>query len=113
MKKDLILANIAKHIQLEEEECKYFLSLLQEKTVKKKAYILKHGQYCHYINFVHSGTLRAYYLNDKGKESTIMFAPCLIIKTYSQRPLNPKFYGSDQNQQTIVWLLQWSIFSNL
>jgi len=75
MKQDLILANISKHILLNEEEQDYFLSLLSEKGVKKKDYILRHGQYCRYINFVNSGTLRAYYLNDKGKESTIMFAP--------------------------------------
>ncbi len=71
---DLILKNIAKHITLEKEETTYFLSLLESKTVKSKAYILKESESCQYLNFVNSGTLRAYFLNKQGKEWTIMFA---------------------------------------
>ncbi len=71
---DLILKNIAKHIILEKEEITYFLSLLEPKTINAKTYILKENQPCHYLNFVNSGTLRAYFLNKEGKESTIMFA---------------------------------------
>lgn len=70
----LILANIAKHITLEEAEKLYFLSLLESKTLKSKEYILRENQPCNYINFVNSGTVRAYFLNQDGKESTIMFA---------------------------------------
>jgi CRP-like cAMP-binding protein len=71
---DLILTNIAKHISLDEEEIAYFVSLLKQKQVSKKHFILKEGQICKSINFVHSGTLRAYYLDKEGRESTIMFA---------------------------------------
>ena len=71
---DLILQNIAKHITLEKEEATYFLSLLELNVIKSKAYILKESQPCNYLNFVNSGTLRAYFLNKQGKESTIMFA---------------------------------------
>lgn len=71
---DLILANVAKHIILNNEERDYFISLLEAKQVAKKAIVLKEGQACKYINFVQSGALRAYYLDKEGKESTIMFA---------------------------------------
>ena len=71
---DLILKNIAKHITLKEKEITYFCSLLESKTIASKEFLLKENQPCHYLNFVNSGTLRAYFLNKDGKESTIMFA---------------------------------------
>jgi len=71
---DLILKNIAKHISLNKEEADCFTSFLKQKKVSKKEFILKGEEICKYINFVHSGTLRAYYLDKAGKESTIMFA---------------------------------------
>lgn len=71
---DLILNNIAKHITLEKREVSYFCSLLEQKIIRSKAYILKEKQPCNHLIFVNSGTLRAYFLNKAGKEATIMFA---------------------------------------
>ena len=70
----LILANIKKHISLEEEERIYFTSLLKNRDIAKKGAILREGDPCHSISFVNSGILRAYFLSREGKESTIMFA---------------------------------------
>jgi len=47
---------------------------LKPRQLVKKSFILKEEQICKYISFVNSGTLRAYYLDKEGKESTIMFA---------------------------------------
>ena len=74
MTHDLILLNVAKHISLNEEETAYFVSLLRYQEVAKREFILKEGQTCKTISFVVSGTLRAYYLDKEGRESTIMFA---------------------------------------
>ena len=71
---DLILKNIAKHITLEQSEKAFLISLLASKAISAKTYILKETQPCNYLYFVNSGTLRAYFLNKDGKESTIMFA---------------------------------------
>jgi len=71
---DLILTNIARHISLDKEEKIYFISLLKEQEVPKKAFVLKEGQICKNISFVQSGALRAYYPDKNGGESTIMFA---------------------------------------
>ncbi|MCV9928776.1 Crp/Fnr family transcriptional regulator [Flavobacterium sp. LS1R49] len=74
MEDSLILKNIGKHISLDKQEALYFLSLLKEKKVCKKETILKADEVCREIYFVQSGTLRAYYTDKAGKESTIMFA---------------------------------------
>lgn len=70
----LICSNINKHISISEEEKEHFVGYLREKKLKKNEFILRQGEACKHINFVNSGTLRAYYLNPKGKDSTIMFA---------------------------------------
>jgi CRP-like cAMP-binding protein len=74
MTPDLLLNNIARHISLDKEDVRYFTSLLKQEDIPKKSFILKEGQTCRNISYVHSGTLRAYYLDKEGRESTIMFA---------------------------------------
>ncbi|MEO5593391.1 MAG: Crp/Fnr family transcriptional regulator [Chitinophagaceae bacterium] len=69
-----ILHNIAGHIALDKEETAYFISLLQQKNIFKKTFLLKEGQACKNIFYVNEGTLRAYYIDKTGRESTIMFA---------------------------------------
>lgn len=71
---DLVLKNIAKHIDLDKEEVKFFTSLLTFKETGKKTFVLKEGQICKYISYVHSGALRAFHIDKAGKEATIMFA---------------------------------------
>jgi CRP-like cAMP-binding protein len=71
---DQILKNIAKHIQLSEEETAVFTSLLVPKSLPKKTLVLQAGQDCRYLYYVHSGALRSYFIDKAGKESTIMFA---------------------------------------
>jgi CRP/FNR family transcriptional regulator, anaerobic regulatory protein len=74
MTHDLILSNISKHISLDQEEISWFISIIRQQQVSKKDFILREGQICKNISFVHSGILRAYHLDSEGKESTIMFA---------------------------------------
>jgi CRP-like cAMP-binding protein len=69
-----ILENIAKHIALDEHETQYFSSLLVERRVNAKEFLLKAGDTCRTINYVVDGTLRAYFSDEKGKDCTIMFA---------------------------------------
>lgn len=74
MSHELILKNILKHIDLNQDETNLFLSLIKFKNVTKKTLLLKAGENCKYISYVHSGVLRAYHLDKEGRESTIMFA---------------------------------------
>ena len=90
MQTDAILSNIGKHITLDKEETKYFLSLLDVKELKKKDFLLKEGEPCTTFNYVHSGALRGFYRDHNDKESTIMFAvadwwitdmPCFVYQS--------------------------------
>ena len=70
----LILKNIARHISLNKEETDYFTSLLQPRKIAKKSFLLKEGEACQSLYYVQSGALRAFHLDRRNKESTIMFA---------------------------------------
>ena len=74
MNNEAILRNISKHIQLNEEEVSCFTSLLSSRQLARKTTVLREGEICKYISFVHSGALRAFHVDKDGKESTIMFA---------------------------------------
>jgi CRP-like cAMP-binding protein len=70
---DLIFQNIAKHIQLNEDEKKYFMTLLKARKIRKKQYLLQAGEVSRCENFVTKGLLRAYAVDGKGQEHIAMF----------------------------------------
>lgn len=72
---NLILQNVGKHIQLTEDEAEYFTSLWQVKKLRKKQFLVHAGNECRYEYFVNKGCLRQYYLDNKGQEHILMFAP--------------------------------------
>lgn len=70
-----ILASVAQHIQLTEQEQQFFTSLLRPRTLRKKQYLLQAGDVSRFENFVVKGLLRAYTVDAKGQEHIAMFAP--------------------------------------
>jgi CRP-like cAMP-binding protein len=70
-----ILTNLGRHVALDGEETEYFLARLKFRRLARKGLLLKEGQACKYLYYVHSGTLRAFCADARGRESTIMFAP--------------------------------------
>ena len=74
MNHNLILQNVLRHIHLESGEAQYFISLLKQKEISRKEFLLREGQVARHINFIHSGALKAYYLDTKSVENIIMLA---------------------------------------
>lgn len=74
MSEYIIFKNIHKHISLSDVEKNCLLSSIKVLDVGRKELILKQGQLCKKIYFVEAGSLRAFNLNDDGRDSTIMFA---------------------------------------
>lgn len=74
MNHQVIQENISKHITLNEAEFFVCLSRLKKIQIPRKSLLLNQGQLCENIYFVESGALRAFYLDESGKEATIMFA---------------------------------------
>lgn len=75
MKPDLLLDAITKHVKLTKDEEKIVVSLLRDKKVKKKQYLLQEKEIQKYGFFVLSGCLRSYSIDKNGIEHILQFAP--------------------------------------
>ncbi len=71
----LILSNIAKHIQLTKKEEDLFLSLLEEKKIRKKQFLLHENEISKFTAFVNKGCLRSYSIDRNGFEHILQLAP--------------------------------------
>ncbi|WP_298237580.1 Crp/Fnr family transcriptional regulator [uncultured Algibacter sp.] len=74
MKEYQIFKNIQKHISLSNTEREFFISILIEKDIAKKEIVLEQGSVSSKLYFVEFGSLRAFNVNEEGRESTIMLA---------------------------------------
>jgi len=74
MNNELILRNVEKHISLNEDEQKFFLSLLERRVLKKKTLFLQPGEVCRHSAFVVDGALKSYTVDPDGKEHILSFA---------------------------------------
>lgn len=74
METELILKNVARHITLDENEKKFFLSVLEPKTLKRKSIYLEAGTVCKYSAFVLDGAMKSFTVDKEGKEHILSFA---------------------------------------
>jgi len=72
---DLLLNNISRHIQLNDDEKETLFGYLKPKSIKRKEFILSEGEVCKYSTFVISGCLRGYTVDKNGTEHVLSFAP--------------------------------------
>lgn len=69
---ELLFRNISRHITLETAERDLFISLVQTRRVRRKEYLLKQGDICRTENFIVSGCLRAYTIDEEGQEHIVL-----------------------------------------
>lgn len=70
----LILKNISRFIDLNQNEKDLYISLITEKKFKKKEYLLRQGQIARHDFFISEGCIKIYTLDHKGSEHISMFA---------------------------------------
>lgn len=73
MNYELILQNVAKHVQLDKTEEEYFISLLQYRKLKRKEFLLRQGQLNKAESFIIKGCLRKYTVDNNGFEHIVLF----------------------------------------
>ncbi|MEL6810158.1 MAG: Crp/Fnr family transcriptional regulator [Bacteroidota bacterium] len=74
MKYELILKNIGRFIDLNHHERELYISLLKERKLKKKEFLLRQGEIARYNYFTTKGCLKIYKIDDNGAEHISMFA---------------------------------------
>ena len=70
----LILQNVGRFIELNETQQSLYLSLLKEKRIRRKEFLLQPGELTRYEYFVVQGALKVYTLDLHGKPHISMFA---------------------------------------
>lgn len=74
MNTNVLLKNIAKHITLNKEEEKLFISMITVQNCKSKTILLRAAETCKHSYFVNSGILRSFTINDNIVEHVLNFA---------------------------------------
>jgi CRP-like cAMP-binding protein len=107
MSVNLILTNISKYIQLNEQEKSVFTGHLRYKEIKRKTILLKEGEVCKNSAFVTKGCLRGYTFDKNGIEHVLDFAPpdWWIADMYSLITQKTGTITIDALEDTEVWLL--------
>lgn len=104
---DLILANVSKHIELDDKERDYFLAVLEPKVLKKRKVYLRQGTVCKHVAFVLKGALKSYKVDDEGKEHILNFAlrDWWIADLYSFISQKPAVLNIETIEESEVFLL--------
>jgi CRP-like cAMP-binding protein len=104
MNSDPIVKNLLKSIVLDQSEIDYFLSFLQEVTIKRKEIILQTGELCKYQNFITKGCLRMFHIDRKGVEHILSFAieDMWMTDLYSYLTKTPATFSIDALEDTTV-----------
>lgn len=74
MPKQQLIAYFDQFLALEEEEKKELLERTQERSIKRRQFVLQEGDVCHHYNFVVEGCLKMYSIDEKGTEHNLQFA---------------------------------------
>lgn len=106
----LILKNVARYIDLTQEESEFFSSLLEPRLLERKKVYLRAGGVCNYSAFVVNGALKSYTVDAQGKEHILSFATrdWWIADLYSLLSRKPAVLNIEAIEDTDVLLLSRS-----
>ena len=104
---NLLLKNIAKHVDLTPQEEERILSLTEVQTFKAKTILLKEGNVCTQSYFVTKGILRSYTIDENGVEHVVSFArpEWWIADMYSYLSQRPGQIFIEVNEDAEVMIL--------
>jgi CRP-like cAMP-binding protein len=110
-----ILKSVSQTILLNEEEEKFFVSILEPVVFRKKDLVLISGNVCHFQTFVNKGCLKVFYTDNDGDEHIVKFAVenwwSLDLESFASQ--SPAFYSIQALEDTHVWQIRKSNFDLL
>lgn len=104
---ELFLHNFNSKVNLTEEEEALIKTYLTPKKLRKKQYLLQETDVCKFMAFVEKGALRAYSVDENGKEHIIQFAleGWTISDLYSFLTGEPATYNIDAIEDSELVLI--------
>ncbi len=112
---ELIIKNVSKQIELNDNELKLFCSKFQIENLKAKHVLVDIGEICTRTFFVNSGCLRSFALDSNGVEHTISFAPTdwWIAEMYSYISGEPATMKIEAIEASEVLFIEKNDYENL
>ena len=112
---ELIIKNVSKQIELNDNELKLFCSKFQIENLKAKQILVDIGEICTRTYFVNSGCLRSLALDSNGVEHTISFAPTdwWIAEMYSYISGQPATMKIEAVEASEVLFIEKNDYENL
>jgi len=69
-----LIAHFQAYLPLDQEEIQELSSRIKARKIKRRQFILSHGEKCKHYNFVASGCFKMYKVDPAGKEHNLLFA---------------------------------------
>lgn len=104
---DTILQNVRQKITLTDDESAIFTSLLANKKLRRRQFLLEAGEVCDFMAFVSQGLLRSFFTDERGGEHVLQLAPedYWIGDLYSFLTHQPSQYTLEALEDSEVVLL--------
>lgn len=74
MEIEKLIAHFQAYLPLDQKEIQELSSLIKVRKIKRRQFILSHGEKCKHYNFVASGCFKMYKVDPAGKEHNLLFA---------------------------------------
>ena len=104
---DLLFQHIVKKVSLTPNELEFLKTVFVPKKLRKRQYLLQEGEVSKYMAFVNKGCLRAYTIDETGKEHIVLFAieEWWIGDMYSYLSGEPSTYNIEALEDSELLLL--------
>ncbi|WP_298515301.1 Crp/Fnr family transcriptional regulator [uncultured Kordia sp.] len=104
-----ILNNIARYVELTDDEITQFTSILKTTRIKKRQFVIQPGFVSEYQNYIVKGSVRVFYLDDLGKEHTIIIGieDWFFSDFYSYVHRTPAKYFAEALEDSIILQMKY------
>ncbi|AXT53382.1 Crp/Fnr family transcriptional regulator [Aquimarina sp. BL5] len=104
-----LLDHIAKYVELTDDEIGEFTSILKTTRIKKRQFIVQPGFVSEYRNYIVEGAVRVFYLDDLGKEHTVIIAieDWFFTDFYSYINRTPAEYYAEALEDSIILQMKY------
>lgn len=110
-----LLDNIARFVQLNEDEQQKLLSIVRTTRVKKRQFIDQPGFVCGYRNYVSEGAFRSYFIDAEGKDHTVQIAmeDWFVSDFYSYITQTPATLYVEALENSIIFQMKYEDIEGL
>ncbi|MEO1050386.1 MAG: Crp/Fnr family transcriptional regulator [Bacteroidota bacterium] len=104
-----ILSNIARYVELTEDEIQKFTSIIKITRIRKRQFVIQPGYVCEYRNYIVKGAVRVFYSDDQAKEHTVSIGieDWFFTDFYSYINQEPAMHFAEALEDSIIFQMKY------